>query len=153
MKKLTKNKFGFSLLIVNIIMLAISISYFSYTLTLLGKIETTLRIGIIVFLIILSVLFIRTIIKSIFKEKKTPIIIITIISLIISVGLIIAGYNINRIYSAIASISATEQTYSSSIVTRIDSEIADLNTLGDTKIGMLSDTESIDGYQIPQEII
>ena len=153
MKKLTKNKLGFSLLIVNIIILAVSISYFSYTLTLLGKIETTLRIGIIVFLILLSVFFIRTILKSIFKEKRTPIIIITVISLIMSAGLIIAGYNINKIYSAIASISATEQTYSSSIVTRIDSEITDLNTLGDTKIGILSDTESIDGYQIPQEII
>ena len=153
MKKLTKNKLGFSLLIVNIIILAVSISYFSYTLTLLGKIETTLRIGIIVFLILLSVFFIRTILKSIFKEKRTPIIIITVISLIMSAGLIIAGYNINKIYNAIASISATSQTYSSSIVTRIDSEINDINGLTDEKIGILSDKESIDGYQIPQEII
>ena len=153
MKKLTKDKISLTLLIFNILILSISIGYFSYGLILLESIETPLRIGIIVFLIILSVLFIKTIIKNTFKKKKAKTIIITIISIIIAAAMIIIGYNINKIYNAIANISATSQTYSSSIVTRIDSEIKDINELTDEKIGILSDKESIDGYQIPQEII
>lgn len=153
MKKLTKDKISLTLLIFNILILSVSIGYFSYGLILLESIETPLRIGIIVFLIILSVLFIKTIIKNIFKKKKTKTIIITIISIIISAVIIAIGYNIKKIYNAIANISATSQTYSSSIVTRIDSEINDINDITDEKIGILSDKESIDGYQIPQEII
>lgn len=153
MKKLTKDKISLTLLIFNILILSISIGYFSYGLILLESIETPLRIGIIVFLIILSVLFIKTIIKNTFKKKKAKTIIITITSIIIAAAMIIIGYNINKIYNAIANISATSQTYSSSIVTRIDSEIKDINELTDEKIGILSDKESIDGYQIPQEII
>lgn len=153
MKKLTKDKMSLTLLIFNILILSVSIGYFSYGLILLESIETPLRIGIIVFLIILSVLFIKTIIKNIFKKKKTKTIIITIISIIISAVIIAIGYNIKKIYNAIANISATSQTYSSSIVTRIDSEINDINDITDEKIGILSDKESIDGYQIPQEII
>ena len=153
MKKLTNDKMSLTLLIFDILILSISIGSFSYGLILLENIETPLRIGIIVFLIILSVLFIKTIIKNIFKKKKLKTIIITIISIIIAAVMIIIGYNINKIYNAIANISTTSQTYSSSIVTRIDSEINDINDLKEEKIGILSDKESIDGYQIPQEII
>ena len=153
MKKLTNDKMSLTLLIFDILILSISIGYFSYGLILLENIETPLRIGIIVFLIMLSVLFIKTIIKNIFKKKKLKTIIITIISIIIAAVMIIIGYNINKIYNAIANISTTSQTYSSSIVTRIDSEINDINDLKEEKIGILSDKESIDGYQIPQEII
>lgn len=153
MKRLTNDKLGFSLLIFTILLLSISIGYFSYSLILLESIETPLRIGIIAFLIILSVLFIKTIIKNIFKKKKLKTVIISIISLTMAAAMVIVGYNINRIYTAIANISATSQTYSSSIVTRIDSEINGINDLTNEKIGILNDKESIDGYQIPQEII
>ena len=136
MKKLTNDKMSLTLLIFDILILSISIGYFSYGLILLENIETPLRIGIIVFLIILSVLFIKTIIKNIFKKKKLKTIIITIISIIIAAVMIIIGYNINKIYNAIANISTTSQTYSSSIVKRIDSEINDINDLKEEKIGI-----------------
>ena len=83
MKKLTNDKMSLTLLIFDILILSISIGYFSYGLILLESIETPLRIAIIVFLIVLSVLFIRTIIKNIFKKKKLITIIITIISILI----------------------------------------------------------------------
>ena len=153
MKKLTKDKISLGLLIFNILLLSISIGYFSYSLILLQNIETPLRIGIIIFFIILSILFIKSIIKNIFKNKRIKNIITTIISIIISTIIIIIGYNINRIYTAIANISSTSQTYSSSIVTLNESEINTIEDLENKKIGMLSDKESIDGYQIPQEII
>lgn len=153
MKKLTKDKLNFTLLIYNIIIIALSISYFSYSLLLLKSIETFLRIIIILFFIILSMIFVALIIKNILKKKKLKIIILTLIITIISGGIIFVGYNINKIYNAIASITTTEQTYSSSIVTNIDSEINSIENIKEKTIGILNDKESVDGYQIPQEII
>ena len=153
MKKLTKDKFSFILLIFNILLLAGSIGYFSYALILLENIETPLRIGIIIFFIILSIIIINSIMKNTFKQKKAKIIITSIISIIFSAAIIIIGYNVNKIYSAIANISSTSQTYSSSLVTLIDSEMNSIDDIKGEKIGILNDTESIDGYQIPQEII
>ena len=89
MKKLTKDKISLGLLIFNILLLSISIGYFSYSLILLQNIETPLRIGIIIFFIILSILFIKSIIKNIFKNKRIKNIITTIISIIISTIIIV----------------------------------------------------------------
>ena len=70
MKKIFKDKISLALLIINISSLALSISYFSYSLILLKKIETFLRILIIFFFIILSILLIILTIRYIFKKKK-----------------------------------------------------------------------------------
>ena len=75
MKKLIKDKFGFSLLIISIIALAISISYFSYSLMLLQRIETLLRAILIAVFIFISILFIVFIIKCIFKRKRVKLLI------------------------------------------------------------------------------
>jgi len=124
MNKLTKDKISFTFLIFNILILSLSIGYFSYALILLKNIETLLRIGIIIFLIFLSMLCIKSIIKSIFKKKKIKIIITTIISIILSIIIIFIGYNINKIYSTIAKLSTSSQTYSSSIVTLKNSSLS-----------------------------
>ena len=153
MKKLASDKISLTLLIINILILSISIGYFTYAMILLKSIETPLRIGIIIFFILLSILCVRSIIKNTFKKKKSRIIITTIISIIFSLVIVIIGYNINKIYSAISSISSTTQTYSSSIVTLQESKLEKIEDLTNEKIGILNDTESIDGYQIPQEII
>jgi len=153
MKKLTKDKISLLFLIFNILLLSLSIGYFSYALMLLKNIETTLRICIIVFFIILSILCIKSIMKNIFKKKKIKILIITFISTIFSIIIIVIGYNVNKIYSAIANISANSQTYSSSIVTLKESNYDSIDDIKNEKIGILNDQESVDGYQIPQEII
>ena len=153
MKKLTNDKISLTLLIINILILSISIGYFTYALILLKSIETPLRIGIIIFFILLSILCVRSIIKNTFRKKKTKIIITTIISMIFSVTIVIIGYNVNKIYNAISNISSTTQTYSSSIITKKDSTLEKIEDITNEKIGILNDKESIDGYQIPQEII
>lgn len=153
MKKLAKDKTSLTLLILNILLSAGSISYFTYSLMLLKSIETPIRIGIIILFVILSMLCVKSIIKNTFKKKKAKIIITTIITLIFSLSISFIGYNINKIYTAISNISSTSQTYSSSIVTLQESEIEKIEDITDKTLGMLSDTESIDGYQIPQEII
>lgn len=153
MKKITRDKFGFILLLFNIILYALSISYFSYSLFLLQKIETLLRIGIVLFFIVLAVICIVLIIKGLFKRKRLKVILITLFTIIFSGGICFVSYNINKIYSAIASITTNSQTYSSSIVTSIDSSFNSIDDIGSEKIAILSDKESVDGYQIPREII
>ena len=153
MKKLTKDKLSLSLLIFNILLLSLSIGYFSYALILLKNIETFLRIGIILFFIFLSILCVRSIIKNTFKRKKLKILITTFISIIFSIIIIIIGYNVSKIYAAIANLSTSSQTYSSSIIVLKDSNYSSIDDIKNEKIGILNDSESIDGYQIPQEII
>ena len=153
MKKITSDKFGFILLLLNIILFAVGISYFSYSLFLLQRIETLLRVGGIAFLIVLAIICIISIIKGLFKRKRLRVVLITLFTIILCGGMIFAGYNINKIYSAIANITTNSQTYSSSIVSRIDSSFNSIEDIGSEKIGILSDKESVDGYQIPQEII
>lgn len=153
MKKITKDKFGFCLLIFNIILFALSISYFSYSLFLLQKIETVLRIGIVLFFIVLAIICIIFIIRCLFKRKRLKIFFITLFTIAFSCGVCFVGYNINKIYSAISSISTNSQTYSSSIVALNSSGYNSLEDIGSERIGILSDKESVDGYQIPQEII
>lgn len=153
MKKLAKDKISLTFLIFNILLLSLSIGYFSYALILLKSIETFLRIGIIIFFIFLSILCVKSIIKNTFRKKKIKILITTFISIIFSIIIIVIGYNVNKIYSAIANISASSQTYSSSIVTLKDSNYNSMDDIKGEKIGILNDQESVDGYQIPQEII
>ena len=153
MKKVTKDKFGFTLLLFNIILFALSISYFSYSLFLLQKIETLLRIGIISLIIIIAVICVVLIIKCLFNKKKGKVILITIFTIILSAGISFIGYNINKIYNAIASVTTNVQTYSSSIVALSSSNFNSISDIGSEKIGILSDKESVDGYQIPHEII
>lgn len=153
MNKITKDKFGFSLLLFNIILYAGSISYFSYSLFLLQKIETFLRISIVLAFIILAVIVIILFIKYLFKRKKIKIVLITIFTIIFSCAISFVSYNINKIYSAIASITTNSQTYSASIVANINSGFNSIEDIDSAKIGILSDKDSVDGYQIPQEII
>ena len=153
MKKITKDKFGFVLLLFNIVLFAFSISYFSYSLFLLQKIETLLRVGIILFFIVLAVICIILIIKDLFKRKRLKAILITLFTIAFSCGICFVGYNINKIYSAISSITTNSQTYSSSIVAVVNSSFNSIEDIRSEKIGILSDKESVDGYQIPQEII
>ena len=153
MKKITKDKISFILLIFNIIIIALTISYFSYSLLLLKSIETLLRIGVIIFLIILSIIEIIVIIKSIFKKKKVKILILTLLSSIICGGLIFVALNINKIYNDISSMTTNEETYSSSIVTLKNSNFTNIDDIKGEKIAILNDTENVSGYQIPQEII
>lgn len=152
MRKLTRDKFGFFLLVFNILLWASGIGYFCYSMLLLKKIETLLRMLIIAALIIVSIICIALIIKSLFRRKKLKIIFITLFSLLAVGGLSFISFNISKVYNIISSISTSSQSYSSSLVVRSDSDINSIEDIGTLKIGMLGDSESVDGYQIPQEI-
>lgn len=151
MKKKKNHLFKFGILLS--LILIISTIYFTYCLTLLTGIETLLRTIGMIFIIIISIILIIFILRSSKKRKKAQFIVLIIISLLYSSILVFASFNINKAYSTISSISSDYTIYSTSIVAFNKDEAETLEDIGNNKIGILDDESSIDGYEIPQEII
>ena len=75
--------------------------------------------------------------------------------LLIGLGGAFVGYNIDKVYSTLDDVSDTSgyKTYSSSLVTLSTNDVSSISKIGDAAIGMINDESSIDGYQIPNEIM
>lgn len=151
-RMLTKNKTSFIVVLTLLIILTASSSYLIYSVSLLTGIENFMRlIGYIVILIIL-ILLIWYGLVVLKKRTKFHYIIFSVLISVLSVVFLFGGYNINYIYERISNISNTSTTYSSSLVVLKDSEFENLSDITG-KIGILNDENSINGYQIPLEII
>ncbi|MBR3897690.1 MAG: LCP family protein [Bacilli bacterium] len=122
---------------------------------LLKNIENTIRlvgsISLCVICLVLLLLSLR------FRNKyKTGALIFTLLlMLVIGSGSMFAGYNINKVYDTLASVSDTSgyKTYSSSLVTLNSNSVSSIDGIKDETLGILSDKESIEGYEIPKEVI
>lgn len=109
--------------------------------------------GIIALSIIIAILFTFWAIKSIKKNKTSGYIWFIIIVLIFGGIQIFVSYNISKVSNSISKITNDYTTYSSSLITLNNSNITKTNDLVNKKIGIISDTNNIEGYVIPMEII
>lgn len=152
MKETNKNKKNIIITILNIITLLASI-FLIISIYMISGIENTLRyIGMIIILIINIMLILVT--RKLFKaNKKSTITISIIISIILIITQILLGYFIQRTYNSLNNMNKEKITYTSVIATKTDSNIKDINTLKDKKIGIVADETSIDSYIIGLEII
>ena len=142
-------------LLINLLILGsiIGTGVLLYSISLLTGIENMLRlIGSGIFIIILIVL-ILFLIKSLYKNKKTFYIPLIIITILYIGGTNYLGYQIIKAYGSLNNFTTSTISYSSSIVTLKDNKVEDIKDLGNSKIGILNDEKSVDGYQIPNEII
>ena len=142
-------------LVINLLILGLIIGtgVLLYSISLLTGIENTLRLigsGIFIIILILLILFL---IKSLYKNKKTFYIPLIIISILYIGGTNYLGYQIIKAYGSLNNFTTSTTSYSSSIVTLKDNKVEDIKDLGNSKIGILNDKKSIDGYEIPNEII
>lgn len=148
MKKNIKIYITIILMIINIL----SLSLFSYSLILYKNVETFYRIfGILIlayFLILLSYLTLM----SAIKKKKKRFIIFSILIILFSSIQFTGYYYLNKIYKTIDSYSKNENIYSSVLVT-YDLKLKNEKDLLNKKIGIITDQNDIEGYQIPNEII
>lgn len=88
------------------------------------------------------------------KKNKTKSYVWYFIFLIIFIVLeLFVSININKISNSLSKITNKESGYSTSIVTLKSSSIKDIKDLDDSKIGMISDSNNIEGYSIPMEIV
>lgn len=154
MQKLMKDKISFIILIFIVLSMAISDSYLIYSLFLLSSIETIIRIIVMLLSITVSLILVIFLIKNIIKRNKKVQIIILIISIILSSISVIISYNINKVYGIIDNMTVSTVTYKTSIVALKENEANTITDITESKkIGMLQDETSVDGYQIPKEII
>lgn len=151
MKK--KKSFLFKLGIIFSIIIIISTVYFIYSCILLSGIETLLRIIGISLISIISLLLSIFLLRTGKKKKKLKFVILFIIALLYCSILVFASFNVNKAYSTISSISSNETVYSSSLIALSSDSAETIDDIGNNKIGILNDSSSIDGYQIPQDII
>ena len=157
MKETKKDKIKRSWMIGMLLLLFLNIGatgYFLYSLTLLGDIEKTLRIIVGIVLILLMVFFFFHLRKTARKKKKVRFTIDIILSIIYSAILIFIGGNIIKTIGKVGHVTARETTYSASIVTLSTNKATSINDISSSKpIGMIKDKKSVDGYQIPKQII
>ena len=157
MKETKKDKIKRSWMIGMLLLLFLNIGatgYFLYSRTLLGDIEKTLRIIVGIVLILLMVFFFFHLRRTARKKKKVRFTIDIILSIIYSAILIFIGGNIIKTIGKVGNVTARETTYSASIVTLSTNKATSINDISSSKpIGMIKDKKSVDGYQIPKQII
>lgn len=151
--KLTKNKTWFITLLFLLLILLFSSGYLIYSLSLLTGIENFLRTCASIGITLIWFLFLFFSIRTLIKQKKTGFIILIILSILYSGVLYFVASNVDRVINKIGNISTNTSAYSSSIVTLKENKANELKDIGNSKIGMMSDTTNIEGNTIPKEII
>lgn len=88
------------------------------------------------------------------KKNKTKSYVLYYIFLIMfTFGELFISTNINKVSNSLSKITNDETGYSSSIVVLKSSGLKSINDIKNKKIGMISDSNNIEGYTIPMEII
>lgn len=151
-KLLKKNKIWLNIIGVFLLILTGVSIYSLYSLYLLKGIETFLRICGSIAIVIIWIVFILMAIRILLKKKNISLVIYSIILLIYIGSLFLIAININEIYSKVDNISSNYTLYSTSLVTLKDDKAESIKDIGNSKIGILSDENSVDGYQIPKNI-
>ena len=143
-----KNKKKVVLKVNNLLILLVIISsvFLIYHILLLGPIEVYIRYSIIGVIILLNFIVLH------FKKNSTKKL-KTLIMFLFIIFNIVASFSINKVYSIIDSINKNKIIYSSSLIALKDSSINSIDDVSKYKIGLISDTLSIDHYVIAKEMI
>lgn len=91
--------------------------------------------------------------RSLFCRKIKIYLRICIITMIYAVILLMISTTLGKTLDKLGNFSTNKTTYSTSLVTLSTNKATDLAGLGKKEIGMIKDKKSVDGYEIPQEVI
>lgn len=160
-KKLKKQKNKFIkiikpiLLILLLIFLITGSIYTLRAISLFKGIETPLRVCVALIVADLCVLLSMVDYKLYFKKAKKAFYILFIFTLIYSIGILFISSKVSAMFSKLEGITedSSKQIHSSSIVVKSDSSHKEIDDLKNKKIGIISDKDSIEGYNIPYQII
>lgn len=152
-KKRTKGKKIRNTILAVMTLFSISSFYLIYNILLLSGIEDIIRYGFVAFLVILWAGFIVAAIKTMKSRKIKSFLFFILLSLIIGTVFFAASYYINKAYTSISKMNKSEATYGTSLVTLSNSQIDTVADLKNKKIGIITDTSSVEGYVISQEMI
>mgnify|MGYP005746602157 CR=1 FL=1 len=136
-----------------ILLLMASSGFLIYNLILLQGIETFYRIMLILFIIFFDFLIIKGLFTSCFRNfKKIKFTLLSIISIILILIYGTGGTAIFILYDKLNDFNKDKITYTSDLIT-LKSGVKNVNKLKNDKIGIIKDTNDIEGYIIPQEMI
>ena len=108
----------------------------------------------LIFLTALSiVIFSVRAFKCIKKNKTSSYIWYFIFIIIFIAGQIFISVNLNKLSNSLSKITNKSSGYSTSLITLKKSSINKISDLDDEKIGIISDSNNIEGYKIPMEIV
>ncbi|MFA5602653.1 MAG: LCP family protein [Bacilli bacterium] len=128
-------------------------AYFIYSVLLFKGIETLLRYSMVIISGITIIIFSLTSMNVLLKEKFLRFLLYLILISSIGIGQYYLGSNLSKFYSSLNTINKEEITYSSCLITLKSSNITKITDIKNKKIGILEDTNSIEGYQLPNEIL
>ena len=153
LKKLFKiNPIKFLTLLILYILLISSSTYFLYSLSLLNGIENRIRFMLALMIILLWIGFSLGYLKVLLKKNGKYYIYIPI-TIIYSILLLTMGHYIIKTYHVVDRMSTNKNYYHTSFVVLKQNMANKLEQFKGKSIGILGDSTSIDGNQIPKEII
>ena len=109
--------------------------------------------SIIIITALLLVIFTYAGLKSIKTNKKKSYALYFIFIILFIATEIFVTININKISNSLSKITEKEAGYSSSLVVLKDSSYKSIDDVKDKKIGMINDSNNIEGYTLPMEIV
>ena len=148
-----KNKPWFVTVFLLIVLITFTSIYALYAISLLSGIEDMLRFFFSLLLTFIWSLFLLFACRVLIRNKFSRLLTYSLIAIVYIGGVGYAANTVDKTLGRLSNISSNSVSYSSSIVTLTDNDISSLEDIDNEKIGMLSDKKSIDGYQIPNEII
>lgn len=124
-----------------------------YSILKFSNIENMIRYLASATLGLLLILCLLQTYKLIHKGKTPGILLYGIILVTLFIAESYACGIASGLYSSIDNFYKNSYTYTTSLITLKESNISDIDDLNENKIGMISDTTSIDGYELAIEII
>lgn len=109
--------------------------------------------SVIIITALLLVIFTYAGLKSIKTNKKKSYVLYFIFIILFIATEIFVTININKISNSLSKITEKEAGYSSSLVVLKDSSYKSIDDVKDKKIGMINDSNNIEGYTLPMEIV
>lgn len=148
-----KNKRWKAVFYVLFFILIISSGYMLYSISLLNNIENKLRLFGSILIVIIALALILGSMRTVIRHKKATKIVLSFGIIFYSGILFFIASNIHVVMDKLGNVSTNTTTYSASLVTMKTNKAESINDIGSAEIGMIKDESSVDGYQIPKQII
>ena len=134
------------------IIFIISTIYLIFAILQYTDVENLIRYSIIGGLLFIDIIMIILMIISRAKKKKGFIIFTNIIKILFIIIFVFLGFNLNKIMGYFVKVNKVV-TYSAAMVTLKENNDTDLSKLEGKKLGIVENTNEIEGYQLAKEII
>lgn len=149
-KKLKRsNKVELTLYIISVLYYLAAYTFFIISLLKLKKIETGIRIFIIILFACWILYYMLANLMDLIIKKHTRFMIKVLLTILLSLGFTLGSYYINELYGNLNLFKENKEiVYTTNLISLRNTEFND-----SSKIGIIQSKSSIEGYILPQELI